>query len=618
MAMPTRDDAGATSPDWQELFESDPVRLAFDSERHGINGLWPGLRTANTDSGQQRAALEALAKVASLYVRPDDWSFPYGPAITIQDRRTALPTDLAPEEIALLRDCAPFIPHALLRARVYDVLCLLSSGRARLDFAQHHLDAILSEPIDTDNWNSERDSWDRAVLVARRFGAPMRARLVLIERQLRRVVRVANDGYSAISAADLLSKHGLASDRAAVIARRMERIARSETANLDRYRAYELAASQWHARAGDEAASKQAALRELRSLMDEAEALSVNGGNDAARAAHFFELALAKVRRFSRAVRVELGIDSFPAHIARRIRELGAAALGSMHAFTSESVDLSEAAKDARARVSGLDKVEAVTAFAALIPLSNYVKELADAERSLQEHVFQTLFSTVHYSNDGRIVHRTQQGETEYGVDSTVWKQLIFAFELRVRIMTQAVLFPAYVQLTNEHRLTLADFAIICGGSGLVPADRTLQYARALYYGYDFDFSTAAQLLTPQLENLVRHHFANAGIATSYMTEQNTEMELGISALMDRPVAVELFGGDLAFELRALLCGPIGPNLRNGVAHGLLSDAKAAGAESLYLWWFALRLVFVPYWNALHDVEAAEAREPAHPSADDD
>jgi hypothetical protein len=37
------------------------------------------------------------------------------------------------------------------------------------------------------------------------------------------------------------------------------------------------------------------------------------------------------------------------------------------------------------------------------------------------------------------------------------------------------------------------------------------------------------------------------------------------------------------------------------------------GAAAIYSWWFAMKLVFIAFWNSIHDVQAAEARESARP-----
>ncbi len=572
---------------------------------------------SKTDDPPARMAFEALAKVASLFVRADDWHAPYGPSISIEDRRSPIPSDLTSEEVAALRSLVTYIPHLLLRARVSDVVSILSTGQERIALSGQHLDALIENGISGASWMHEREMWDRGLLVARRYGKPMRARLAKLEQELRRVIRTSTDGFMAVRAADVLAEHGLARDRAGVIAERLEKLGSLAAREPERSRAYLRSASVWFARAGLRDQSYRAAQMEIQSLSDEAEVHARTGGAQGTmRASHLFELALQRVREIPRAARDELGLAHLPALFARRIRESGAASLGSMIAFTSEPIDLSSAAKQARDQVKGRAPVEALLAFCALADFARFAVEKKSAEDLVREHPLQSLFSTVHFSRDGRVIHRSggQGGDPIYGVDPSVWKQMIQSYELRIRFLSQGAIWPAFVQLTNEHNLGIGDFAEVVRKTGLVPHDRVIQFAKALSYGFNGDFSMATQLLTPQLENLVRHHLANAGEPTSTITAEQTEVEVGISALMERSSAEDVFGEDLAFELRALLCGPIGPNLRNEVAHGLLSDVAAANGSGLYLWWFALRLVFIPYWNKLHDTEVADAREPARPA----
>lgn len=162
----------------------------------------------------------------------------------------------------------------------------------------------------------------------------------------------------------------------------------------------------------------------------------------------------------------------------------------------------------------------------------------------------------------------------------------------------------------------IGDFQALAAGSSIVPSTHEGIFARDLHYGYAGDFGVAVHLLVPAIEALVRLHLANAGERTSTISAEGGENEIGLPALTENERVVDIFGEDVAFELRALLCGPIGPNLRNEVAHGLLGDTVFASGSSVHLWWLTLKLVFMPYWNSLHDTEAAEAREPAAPEGD--
>lgn len=72
---------------------------------------------------------------------------------------------------------------------------------------------------------------------------------------------------------------------------------------------------------------------------------------------------------------------------------------------------------------------------------------------------------------------------------------------------------------------------------------------------------------------------------------------------MGLPEAEKVFGKDLSFEIKAMFCGALGPNLRNEVAHGLLDDDSFQSIHSIYAWWMGLRLVFNTFWNAARKVE---------------
>ena len=78
---------------------------------------------------------------------------------------------------------------------------------------------------------------------------------------------------------------------------------------------------------------------------------------------------------------------------------------------------------------------------------------------------------------------------------------------------------------------------------------------------------------------------------------------------MDLPEAEQVFGEDLAFELRSLFCDSFGPNLRNELAHGLLDEDGCHSPFAIYAWWLALRLTFNTWWNAARKAESGTDTE---------
>lgn len=553
-----------------------------------------------------------LSQVASFSPRPDDWAMPYEPIINMVDGRSAVPSDLTDHQLSMLMEIAVELPDPLLRARVCDVIAIRATGRERLEWYEAEMGAIIQATLTRETWLRDHDAWDRALLIGRRHGSALQPRLEALTSALTDELLSADSTAFPGSVADVLAKHDLARDRASEIAVRLRDLA-SSAESEEVARGYRSRAARWHRAAGDadEALVDQEAI--VRSLISEAERLDAEAQSSAhPRSAHLYERALKAVRDIPRRRREELGLGTLTSELASRIRAAGAATLGTMGVVRSESVDLSNSRRESVRAVSGKAPLDALRAFVGLMPIASYADERARAQELLREHPLQTLFSNVHYSRDGRVIHRSpgQGGEQIFDEDPATWRQIIQSYEIRISLAVQGALSPAWLALTNEHRLTMGDFWEITRGSSIVPADRERLIAQALYYGYDGDFITAAQLLAPQVENLVRLHLRNAGQQTSTL-ENGVEQEIGLTALMSRSTVTEIFGEDIVLEIRALFCGPIGPNLRNSFAHGLVNDGSVGSVEAFYCWWFVLFLTFIPFWNRLHDAATADSHEPA-------
>ena len=168
----------------------------------------------------------------------------------------------------------------------------------------------------------------------------------------------------------------------------------------------------------------------------------------------------------------------------------------------------------------------------------------------------------------------TSNDATIYGEKASIWEGMIQNYQLRINLASAA---SCYRELGNScppiTGFTSATSRSFATGSAIVPGTHEGVFARGLHYGYSGDFGAAVHLLVPAIEALVRLHLANAGERTSAIRADGNESEIGLSALMENERVVDILGEDVAFELRALLCGPIGPNLRNEVAHQLIGDA---------------------------------------------
>lgn len=121
--------------------------------------------------------------------------------------------------------------------------------------------------------------------------------------------------------------------------------------------------------------------------------------------------------------------------------------------------------------------------------------------------------------------------------------------------------------------------------NGLDPS-RIGQCAKALYYGAQGDYSSAAQLLIPQIEHLIR------GLLKANFVQEPKGARKGLGALLYASGIERVMSKVVLFELRALfMARHNGLNIRNLFAHGELPDQQASGLESFYIWWFFVRMV---------------------------
>lgn len=66
--------------------------------------------------------------------------------------------------------------------------------------------------------------------------------------------------------------------------------------------------------------------------------------------------------------------------------------------------------------------------------------------------------------------------------------------------------------------------------------------AKALFFGYDGDYSTALHILAPQMESLIRYHLKQNGEQTTHIDDKEIEEEVGLNTLIDKPKIEEIFG----------------------------------------------------------------------------
>ena len=230
--------------------------------------------------------------------------------------------------------------------------------------------------------------------------------------------------------------------------------------------------------------------------------------------------------------------------------------------FESPPVDLREQIAKSVAHVKGLPLERSFPRFALMyeVDVDGLRQATLDA---LSGAVLWMICAKTILTEDGRAertipVYDPRDPESEDSrlrLDSEV---MAFMYPNDIKFAVRGCLYPAYQTIKTEYDVPGQFFYDMCRQADFIPEDRVLSCTRALILGWNGDFDSAAKLLVPQMENIVRSKLCVAKVETRHRdVAHTTETENGLSQLVvARSKELEnLVGKNCACELKWLF-GP--------------------------------------------------------------
>ncbi|MBD2302992.1 DUF4209 domain-containing protein [Nostoc sp. FACHB-190] len=252
----------------------------------------------------------------------------------------------------------------------------------------------------------------------------------------------------------------------------------------------------------------------------------------------------------------------------------------------SQQIDISDIAGQVIEQVKNKELHEALYILAFLFKPTNISEIKQQTQELITKSIFSMIFPPVYINDMGKIIGKNPSFEDEM-YRTAIWYQ---------QVQAQAIIEPARYQINLEHYVKVSDFYEIVANNPFVPRGREEIYARGLYAGLTGDFLIAAHLLIPQIEHSIRCLVKRRGNITSWL-DKGIQDEYIMSVLFDKHEAdlQAIFGEDIAFDVIGLLNRKgFGSNLRNLMAHGLLSVNGFYTPSVVYLWWLTLHLCYLP------------------------
>lgn len=589
-------------------------------DREGYSSMWQSLSKAANEAIENGKVSEGkvlwlLADACSMMLTPNSINEPFRPLMIMDGKRSSLPEDFQQEDIALFSQAVEEVDDVWLKARIADLVWLLQKPR-NVKFALMAVDAYREIPLTTETWvRGGRECWERAVSLCLMLRSGSGDRLQEMETSLVSTTKSARpeDGFLALWLADTMLANHLGHAEEANIANHLETLARHFDSTMDLHRSQEFfeASTKWYKRAKNEDKAVEMTVLVAEAWVKEATARLSSEHPSHMVAASFYENAIQKYRTIPKSRREDYRVDERILELNKLLAESGENSLGEMGVISSPRIDISEIVENARNAVRGKNAVDALLAFSNIYHGARVANLRDTSKKMLQEHPLQALFSSTHMSRDGRVIAKRPGmglGNSDSEENEVVlWAEMVKHYGMELGLVVQGDIWPALEVLHLEQRLRESDFVSVCNNSPIVPPGREHLFGKGLFAGYDKDFACAIHLLVPQIEHLVRYHLKARGVKTTNLDINGIENENGLSTLIDLPEVKEIFGENIVFELKALLCDAFGPNLRNEVAHGLLDYEECSSVYSVYAWWVCLKLVFNTFWNARNSTKNESA-----------
>jgi hypothetical protein len=536
-----------------------------------------------------------LGSVASYHPNYDSAGNPYGPMWQERTRRSATAEDLRKSELTALQGIVTEIRDPEFRARIADVLW---EGLRDHRSAAVAVSAFLSSAKnleDAEMWPPFTERVERALqlTLALRNQTLRREVLTFIERAINRYKSNTKAGLlcARLMESLLATKSGPVDKYAALSERLARRYAKAK--QWDFSQQYWQLAAQWHQRAKRSEKAASARLSAAETMEKKAEDNLLGSTPSYSFAAHWMGRAFEAMRQAKApADRVE--------QLHRRFIELERLATAEIQQIGVEFENIpgfveatEKQAQLARDHVRGRSFSEALFRLAFVTQPNDPTRLRERLIKQSEQSPFMSLFGSVASTETGKVadtappLSSTSPEEREQAILKNMYLQ---ARTIDWPTRVQFSIDPARRQIASEHSIRLRDFAVLVSDNPFVVRGREGLFARGMQAGFFGDWTVAIHLLVPQIEASIRNVFNQYGIPTSTLDADGIQDERDLGWLLNHERMAEIFGADIAFDLRGLLTERFGWNLRNGLAHGLLSEAAFYGEASEYIWWLTIRL----------------------------
>lgn len=555
---------------------------------HGYEGVMESLSIAAREKeklgeSEQAEILNLLSNATSMYLSAEDINQPFKPFLKISNLPFLTPDSFTQDALVFFEEILPVVDNMWLKARLADLLWLCKK-KGNVDHAKIAVNAYISHSIDSGNWHIDvSDCFHRAIILCKKINYKDGSKE--IKNKLYTSFQKDSPMCRSLAQLLLLNELDIKSNCRVNIVNRLITLGQklSESGDyLGSIDYFDLAEKEQ--KNEDESEG-------LNCLLFIADSNEKEGDIRSSDSKYFYEETLKYYLKIPNKYREELGVQKKIITIRDKIEISGKNAPAQMVELELPPFDISDSVKKSREHVSGKESLRIALLYFSTVCILPSLKDVKEGEQKSIENpsIIDDIHSII-IAQDGRCV-ASVPGINFDGGDAVLNHRIQKNFQINIYFAVKGHILPALSKLRDEYSVTLPVLKSLCECSVLVPKGRENLTAYALWLGFGGDFGNAIHLLCPQFENMIRVELKRVGAQTRPITNNGIEHEIGLSNLMELPECKEVFGEDLVFEIKSIFTDPLGSNLRNYVAHGLLDDSSSSSIQSVYAWWMILKMI---------------------------
>ncbi len=596
----------ATNSDLYELDFEAPIHDCRTTEAGNLGDLFQAALQPNDvpetpASTPQNHVYMMLRAITQMHFKPQEVNEPFGALFIMGNQRSAIPSDFR-NHVDIIAEMANRAKNVVLRARLSDLCWLLERKRSDMALAAISAYGDIVQKTDQNelqfSFSDEQGALQpeakyyllRALLIDRAIGSNKSettvAKNLVVKLRMQAAKELKLVPLHWFSELDLDFNISEADE----VAEKINEVLGQEQSDSDSH----IIVNLWNLAARGYRIVKME--EDKNRCLSEAAEQWVKQANASASSAmlasHFLGTAIQQLHGIPNKKERRKEIQHLLVDVQENISE-------EMNNFSHE-MDLTEIAENVQKGIKTCGFFEKLFFFAALQNSPDPLKLQDDAEKSIRNHPLSSMFGVSHMDREGKVIHRSAGSLGDNIDNSAIQNQIAQAESIRRSVFAFGSIEAARSSIFNHHFICDDILVLLLQHSPFIPRDLLLTFSRGFKRFFQGDHISAVYILTPLLENSLRHILkSNSHIVSTFDNATGTQEDRGISQLFDqmRYELDALLSPAIASDIERLFLSKPGPHLRHALAHGLLHDNDPYGADAIYACWLIFRLCLLPLFS---------------------